>query len=164
VLSGLYLFIAAYAPRYDRVICNYGRFTVSSAAFWTAILAKSIEMSFVTVIVALLSQSLSRRACGNERRQGVTLAEMSMRSWIVQLGTLISKWESVRYAGCTLFGIVSALSAIFAMLYTSASTALVQPQLKFWWLGSQRHERCSTSFVRKSVVLLDQQWLQFPYL
>ena len=40
-------------------------------------------------------------------------------------------WESVRYAAPSLLGFTALIAAIMAMLYTPASTALVQPQLSF---------------------------------
>jgi hypothetical protein len=43
-------------------------------------LAKTIELSFVTEIVAMLGQELSRKASSAHRRSGVTLAELNMRS------------------------------------------------------------------------------------
>jgi len=44
---------------------------------------------------------------------------------------MLTQWEGVRYAGISVLGIISLLGAICAMLYTSAATALVQPQLKW---------------------------------
>ena len=44
---------------------------------------------------------------------------------------MLTHWQSVRYAGISALGVVSLLGALSAMLYTSASTALVQPQLKY---------------------------------
>ena len=48
----------------------------------------------------------------------------------MQPGTMISRWESVKYAGISFLGVVSVLAAVFAMLYTPACSALVQPQLR----------------------------------
>lgn len=44
---------------------------------------------------------------------------------------MLTHWESVRYAAPSLLGLTALIAAIMAMLYTPASTALVQPQLKF---------------------------------
>ena len=128
--SGAYLVIALRGPRYDMVGKN-GSLTISSAAFLTSFFAKMIELSFVTVVVAFIGQSLARKAYKKETQSGVTLAEISMRSWIVQPGTMFTHWESVRYAAPTWLGLIALVSAVMAMLYTSAATALVQPQLKF---------------------------------
>ncbi|KAK3076724.1 hypothetical protein LTS18_012230, partial [Coniosporium uncinatum] len=56
---------------------------------------------------------------------------MSMRSWIMQPGTMITHYESVKYAALTVLGAASLTVAVMAMLYTTAADALVQPQLKF---------------------------------
>lgn len=129
--SGAFLVIALNAPRYHETIGKDRKLTISSAAFLTSFFAKMIELSFVTVVVAFLGQSLTRRAYRQEADPGVTLAEMSMRSWIVQPGTMFTHWESVKYAAASWLGVMALIAAIAGMLYTSAATALVQPQLKF---------------------------------
>ncbi|KAI7508871.1 hypothetical protein KC347_g5739 [Hortaea werneckii] len=90
-----------------------------------------IELSYITVLVAFIGQALARRAFKQEQARGVTLAEISMRGWVQQPGTLFTQWESVRYAGVSILGLISLLGAVNGMLYTSAATALVQPQLKW---------------------------------
>ncbi|KAK5719396.1 hypothetical protein LTR15_007919 [Elasticomyces elasticus] len=131
VLSALFLIIALRGPRYGKMIHTNGSLTASSAAFLTSILAKLIELSFVTVLVAFLGQALGRRAFKQQAGRGVTLAELNMRSWITQPGSMLTQWHTVRYAGITLLGGLALLGALSAMLYTSAATALVQPQLKW---------------------------------
>ena len=131
ILSGAFLFIALSGTRYHRKIGTDGMLTASNAAFVTSLFAKMTELSFVTVIVAFLGQSLARRAYRKEPQGGVTLAEMNMRSWIIQPGTMFIHWESVRYASASWLGVIALVSAVMAMLYTSAATALVQPQLRF---------------------------------
>lgn len=131
VMSGLFFAVATKGPRYGRKIRTGGSLTISGATILTTFFAKTIELSFVTVIVALLGQALARRAHDKKADNGVTLAELGMRSWILQPGTLITHWEGVRYAGVTVLGVISLLSAILAMLYVTAANALVQPQLKF---------------------------------
>jgi hypothetical protein len=129
--SGLFVVIAVSGPRYGKKILPRATFTPSSTALATAVIAKTIEITFVTVFMALLGQELSRRASGCRRTVGVSLADMHMRNWIMQPGTMISKWESLRYAGYTKLGLATVVAALLAMLYTSAATALVQPQLRF---------------------------------
>lgn len=148
-VSGLFFFIAVVGPSYPAIRTN-GRITASSAAFLTTILAKTVELSFVTIIIALLGQELSRKASSIHRRSGVTLAQLSMRNWITQPGTMISRWESVRYAGLTTLGVVSMVAAVLAMLYTSAATALVQPRLKFGdWKVKPMQGNVRASFANK---------------
>jgi hypothetical protein len=130
VFSGIFLGLALKAPRYGRRITSQGSFTPSDAILLTSIMAKLIELTFVTSFVAFLGQVLSRRAFMKEQGRGVTLSELSMWRWVVQPGTLITHWETAVYAGLSVLGILSLLSAILATLYTPATTALVQPLLK----------------------------------
>jgi hypothetical protein len=90
----------------------------------TSVMAKLIELSFVTSFVAFLGQVLSRRAFMKEQGRGVTLSELSMWRWVVQPGTLITHWETAKYAGVTVLGLLSLLSAVLATLYAPAATAL----------------------------------------
>lgn len=101
----------------------------ATAILWTSIVAKIIELSFVTGFVAFLGQVLSRRAFSRVGG-GVTLSELSMWRWVVQPGTLITHWETAKYAGLSFLGMLSLLSAVLATLYAPAATALVQPMLK----------------------------------
>ncbi|KAK4561394.1 hypothetical protein LTR86_004711 [Recurvomyces mirabilis] len=130
-MSAVFVGTAIGAPRYGRYVTTNGLLTASSAATLTTSIAKLIELSFITVLVACIGQILARRAYRLESGSGVTLAEMSMRSWVVQPGTMLTQWQSVRYAGITFLGVVSLVGALCAMLYAPAATALVQPQLKW---------------------------------
>lgn len=130
-MSALFFVIAVTEPRYGRKIRTDGFLTISGAALLSTFLAKSIELSFVTLVIALLGQTLARRAHSKRGPNGITLAEIGMRSWILQPGTLVTHWESVRYAGVSVLGITALLSTILALLYVTAANALVQPQLKF---------------------------------
>lgn len=132
VFSGIFLVIALTSPNWGKAIrANGGKLTPTSAAFLTSLFAKLIELSFVTVVVAFIGQALARRAFTLEHPRGITLAEMSMRTWIMQPGTVFTQPESVKYAGVSVLGGFSLLAALMAVLYTSAATALVQPQLRY---------------------------------
>ncbi|KAF1977765.1 hypothetical protein BU23DRAFT_550442 [Bimuria novae-zelandiae CBS 107.79] len=130
VFSGIFLGLALRAPRYGRSISSQGSFQPSDAILLTTVIAKLIELSFVTSFVAFLGQVLSRRAFMKDHGRGVTLSELSMWRWVVQPGTLITHWETAKYAGLSILGMLSLLSAVLATLYSSAATALVQPMLK----------------------------------
>jgi len=110
VLSCIWLLIAITKPRYGHTITTVGSMTPQTASVLCTAFAKSIELSFVTVFVALLGQILSHRALGE--RKSITIAEMSMRSWVMQPGTMITHWESVRYAAVTYLGAVALLAAL----------------------------------------------------
>ncbi|GAB7359653.1 hypothetical protein MBLNU230_g6832t1 [Neophaeotheca triangularis] len=132
VFSGIFLVIAFHGPRYGKWISTSGAMNYATASVLVALFAKTIELSFVTAVVAFLGQVLARRAASRKTgAAGVTLAEMSMRTWIMQPGSLFTNFESVRYAGLSLLGLIALSSTLTAMLYTTASNALVQPQLKW---------------------------------
>ncbi|KAI9688001.1 MAG: hypothetical protein M1820_010341 [Bogoriella megaspora] len=156
ILSGIYLLLALVGPRYGRAIRTGGRMDASGASLLTQIIAKTIEMSFVTVFVAFLGQVLSRKAFKAKTGQplGITLAEMNMRVWIMQPGLIFTRWESVRYAVVSLLGVVALLSAVVAMLYTSAADALVKPQLRFNdWEHRNLQGMVNTSFANAQYIL-----------
>lgn len=122
--SALWLGVAVAKPRWGRKITvTSGSLTPASASLTCAALAKTIELSFVTVFVAFLGQVLSRRAFA-KRSRGVTIGEMTMRSWVMQPGTLLTHFQTVRYAGLTILGALTLIAALTAMLYTTASDAL----------------------------------------
>lgn len=138
VFSGIYLVIALRKPRYGKNVGTDGHMTFSTASLLTAAFAKTIELSFVTVFVAFLGQVLSRRAfLTGTRGGGISIAEMTMRTWIMQPGTLITHWEGVKYAAMSLIGAAALIAAFVAMFYTTAAEALVAPKLR---LGSQEHK------------------------
>ncbi|CAN9431250.1 unnamed protein product [Alternaria alternata] len=130
LFSGIFLALAIRAPHYGRRITSHGPITPSDAILLTTVMAKLIELSFVTAFVAFLGQVLSRRAFMKDHGRGVTLSELSMWRWVVQPGTLITHWETAKYAGLSFLGILSLLSAILATLYSSAAAATVQPMLR----------------------------------
>jgi len=149
-LSGIFFFVAVIQPGYKRKVGTHGTLmTASTAAFITSLLAKLIEISFVTLVVALIGQMLARKAYNKDNPRGVTLAEMTMRSWAVQPGqvlravelqvahanpigrTIFSHWPTVQHAALSRLGALTLVATIVALLYTSAATALVQPQLRF---------------------------------
>jgi hypothetical protein len=47
-----------------------------------------------------------------------------MRQWIMQPGSLLTHYESVRVAGVTVLGFIALLITILALLYTTAASAL----------------------------------------
>ncbi|KAL4925230.1 uncharacterized protein BDV17DRAFT_187771 [Aspergillus undulatus] len=130
ILSGLYLVVAFWKPRYGRTIGVDGRLAASTASLLSTLFAKTIELSYVTVCVAFLGQVLTRRALTKGSR-GISISDMSMRTWIMQPGSLIVHWESLRYSGWTILGAITLTATLVAMLYTTAAEALVTPKLKW---------------------------------
>ncbi|KAI2777441.1 hypothetical protein F4815DRAFT_294982 [Daldinia loculata] len=132
LLSGVWFITSIYQPRYGRGISSSEgwKMAPSTATLVCTLVAKTIEISFVTVYVALLGQVLTRRAF-IKKAKGVTLAEMTMRNWVIQPGSLLTYWEGVPYAAMTLLGGVSLLATLCSLFYTTASDALVSPKLMF---------------------------------
>ncbi|KAL9614577.1 MAG: hypothetical protein Q9167_000946 [Letrouitia subvulpina] len=89
----------------------------------------------IKYIKSLSGQALSRRAL-LVKGGGITIAEMSMRSWVLQPGTMITHWQTLRYAAITFLGVLALLATIIAMLYTTASDALGIYHNYMQYLGS----------------------------
>ncbi|KAI3325922.1 hypothetical protein HD806DRAFT_488657 [Xylariaceae sp. AK1471] len=129
--SGLWLVVSIYQPQYGRGISTGSgwQITPSTATLLATLAAKTIELTFVTVFVAVLGQVLTRRAFSRSSK-GVTLAEMTMRNWVIQPGSLLTHWEGLPYAGTTVLGALTLTATICALFYTTASDAMVSPKLK----------------------------------
>ncbi|MCJ1248653.1 hypothetical protein MMC30_005871 [Trapelia coarctata] len=130
IFSAIWLVVAAHKPRYGELInTTSGRLSPINASILFAAIAKSIELSFVTVFVAFLGQVLSRRAFA-VKSSGISIAEMSARSWVMQPGTMITNFGNVRFAGRSILGILSLAATAVAIFYTTASDTLDAPKLK----------------------------------
>ncbi|RDW68732.1 uncharacterized protein DSM5745_08492 [Aspergillus mulundensis] len=130
LLSGFYLVLAFVKPRYGSFIGVDGNLSASTASLLSTLFAKTIELAYVTVCVSFLGQVLTRRAITKGSR-GISISDMSMRTWIMQPGSLIVHWESLRYSGWTILGAITLTATLVAMLYTTAAEALVTPKLKW---------------------------------
>lgn len=120
--AGVYLIIAFWKPRWSHISSDSGT-APSTANLLCAFFAKTIELAYVTICVAFLGQVLSRRALTQDSR-GISLADMSMRSWIMQPGSMIVHWEALRYSALTFLGMIALVASFVAMLYTTAAEAL----------------------------------------
>ncbi|KAG6014834.1 hypothetical protein E4U54_004805, partial [Claviceps lovelessii] len=129
VMSGMWLIVSVVQPQWGHKISSKGQLQPSTATLVTALLAKTIELSFVTVFISLLGQIITRRSFLKRTFGGMTLAEITMRNWVLQPGSLMTHCETIPYAGCTLLGVVTLTASLMAMFYTTASDALVSPKL-----------------------------------
>lgn len=146
VMSAIWMVVAFVQPRWGHKISSRGGVIPSTATLVTALVAKTIELSFVTVFISCVGQVLTRRAIAR-RSTGVTLAEMTMRNWVIQPGYLITHFETIPYAGLTVLGALSLTATIAAMFYTTASDAMVAPKLKFGsWETVQMQGRVRSSY------------------
>jgi hypothetical protein len=137
IFSGIWLMLAIVSPRYGRMIHSGGTLSPSTASTLFALFAKTIELSFVTVFVTFLGQVLTRRSI-NKISRGVTIAELNMRTWVIQPGFMITHWQHLHHAGLSFLGVITLTAAFIAMFYTTASDALVSPHLKF---GNWEHRK-----------------------
>ena len=122
VMSGLWFIVAILRPPWGHHISSRG-ISPSNATFACTLLAKSIELSSATAFVAFLGQKLSRRAYSDPRK-GISLAEMSMRTWVFQPASIITHHKFVKCAAPSQLGLLTLGVAILAILYTSASETL----------------------------------------
>ncbi|OTB01421.1 hypothetical protein M426DRAFT_25589 [Hypoxylon sp. CI-4A] len=132
LLSGLWFVVSIVQPRYGKGVSSNEniRISPSTATLICTLIAKTIELSFVTVFVAFIGQVLTRRAFV-KKAGGVTLAEMTMRNWVIQPGSLLTYWEGIPFAAPTLLGMLTLIATVCAMFYTTASDAMVSPKLKY---------------------------------
>lgn len=130
IFSGIWVVLAFLEPRYGRHIHTGGKITPSTASTLFALFAKTIELSFVTVFVTFLGQVLTRRSL-MKASHGVTIAELSMRNWVIQPGSMITHWETLKHASLSFLGVITLTAAIVSMFYTTASDSLVSPHLKY---------------------------------
>lgn len=130
-LSGFWFSLAIWRPSWGQIISTSRKgITLANASVACTLLAKSIEVSLVTLFVAFLGQKLSRRALFDQSK-GISLAQISMKIWVVQPGSIVSHFELLRYAGLTYLGVMTLSVTVFAMLYTAASDALGRSSPKF---------------------------------
>jgi hypothetical protein len=140
VTSGLWLAVAIAQPRWGKKISSSAGLDPSIATTITALLAKTIELSFVTAFICYLGQVLTRRASAGSSK-GVSLAEMMIRNWIMQPESLITHGETVPTAGLTLFGALTLVATIASTFFTTAPDAMVAPKLKHGvWESTQLSE------------------------
>ncbi|KAI9646576.1 hypothetical protein NHQ30_004571 [Ciborinia camelliae] len=130
IFSGIWFFIAVLRPRYGEHIKTNGSLPPTTASILFAAFSKTIELSFVTIFVNFLGQVLSRRSLVRASN-GVTVAELTMRTWVIQPGFMITNPKILRKAAWSILGVITLIAAFVAMFYTTASDALVSPSLQF---------------------------------
>lgn len=134
IFSATFLGIAIKKPRWGDRIGTKHHMSFAQATLLSTSISKTIELSFGTVFVALLGQILTRRAVARTAggtRTGVSIAEMSMRSWITQPGSLLTDWSVLRYTVATVLGVIAIIATLTATFYGTAAEALVSPKLRF---------------------------------
>ncbi|KAJ9653559.1 hypothetical protein H2198_007279 [Neophaeococcomyces mojaviensis] len=135
VFSGIFLGIALAKPRWGHRIGPRGALSYDTATLLSALFSKLVELSFATTCVVTLGQILTRRAFArntfSKSGGGISIADMNMRLWIMQPGTLMTHWIGVKYAITSFLGISALIAAFATSFYTTACESLVSPKLKF---------------------------------
>jgi hypothetical protein len=121
----------------DFKVGKSGGLSLASATSICAALAKLNEMTLVTLIVAIIGQTLSRRLYAG-RGSGVSIAEMNMRAWITQPGSVFNNLASTFRTANIYLGAITLWTTVVAMLYTTAAEALIYPKLRMRDLAQQK--------------------------
>ncbi|KAJ6259799.1 hypothetical protein Dda_5440 [Drechslerella dactyloides] len=136
LLSILFFMIAVLKPRYRNYIHATGNLAPTTASLLSAIFAKAIEISFVTVFTSFIGQALSKRAL-KKSSKGIAIADMLMKGWVYQPGSLLTTLPGLRYAGKTVLGAVCLFVVLCVTFYTTAADSLVSPKLRYGNWGDQ---------------------------
>ncbi|KAK7409330.1 hypothetical protein QQX98_008509 [Neonectria punicea] len=159
IASGIWLVTAILQPRWGRQISSKHGLLPSTATTLCALLAKTIEMSFVTVFVSFLGQVLTRRAF-IRKAGGMSLAEMTTRCWPMQPGQLVTHFETLPSSALTLLGALSLTATFAASFYTTASDAMVSPKLKSGhWESKELSGYVRASYANTQYVAADCAYL-----
>lgn len=151
IMSGIWLLVAIIEPRWGSTVSTSGPIPLSTANLLTAIFAKTIEISFVTLAMAFVGQVLMRRAIASH--EGMTMAEITMRNWIAQPGTIFTNFKALRHVGRSFLGVTALIATIVVMFYTTASDTMVRPKLQFSrWKQMDLKSTISASYANPTYV------------
>jgi hypothetical protein len=128
-VSGLWLVVALLKPQYGDWIRPGGPFPPSTASTVCAMVAKSVEIASVAVFVNFLGQVLTRRSQGPK---GIIFADLSLRTWIVQPGFMLSRWRDAAYAEPTVLGAFSLIAAVSVIFFYLCFRYASFPTLGIW--------------------------------
>jgi hypothetical protein len=112
---------------------------------------KAIEIFFAGVYITFLGQVLTRRAF-SKTSKAFNIAEMTMRNWVIQPGSIVSHYEGFPHAGMSLLGGITILATLSALFYTSACNSLITPQI-LW--TSWKEDQTISTFARSSYANID---------
>ncbi|EPS40790.1 hypothetical protein H072_5306 [Dactylellina haptotyla CBS 200.50] len=135
LFSILFFLIAITKPRYEHYIHATGKLSPTAASLLSAIFAKAIEISFVTVFTSFTGQVLSKRALRTNSK-GIRISDLLMKGWVYQPGSLLTTFPALRYAGGTVLGVIIIFVVLCVTLYTTAADSLVSPKLRFGNYGN----------------------------
>ncbi|KAI0124833.1 hypothetical protein BJ170DRAFT_726489 [Xylariales sp. AK1849] len=146
--SGMVIYLSLRGMRYGHAISwgSQATITPDGAANLPNYIYKSIEITFVAVFVSFIGQILTRRAF-SRTSNAINIAEMTMRNWVNQPGSIFTHWEGVPHAGGTILGVLTLLATFGTVFHTTACTGLVTPKL--FWSDWEQHGRL-TGLVKTS--------------
>lgn len=134
LFSGMFLGVAVYRPRWGYSIGPQGRLPYNTATLSCVLISKAVELAFATTFVAFLGQVLSMRAIqpygAIKTLQGLSMADINMKLWVLQPGTLLTHFAGVRYVLPSLLGMSTLVATLGTTFYTTAAQSLVSPKLK----------------------------------
>lgn len=106
VMSFVLLVVAFLRPSWGFLRTEAAIWSSSTATLLCTLVATTIDGSFISLMVTFVGQVLSRRAISRNSR-GMSIAEMSMRDWIIQPTVLFTNPQAFKYAGASFLGITS---------------------------------------------------------
>jgi hypothetical protein len=133
-LSGLWFILAVTSYQYD--IGHKHDLSFSDVSTIIAALAKTIELSFELVSVAVVGQELTRRLT-TRSCDGINLAQMQLKAFLAQPGSMITNWQAFFHVAPTFLGVTAVFIGAIGVLYTTASDALVAPTATMKSMGVQ---------------------------
>ncbi|KAI5296544.1 hypothetical protein KEM52_000485 [Ascosphaera acerosa] len=92
------------------------------------VLAKLVEMAFVTTYVVSLDQHFSHSSFG----KGTTFAEINLRNWILQPGMIITPSAGIKESALTMVGSSTIIATIGAVFFTTATQFLIITNAVGW--------------------------------
>ncbi|KAI1869263.1 uncharacterized protein JN550_005893 [Neoarthrinium moseri] len=127
--SAVALFLAIHRKQWGQVISPSSEARMSHATSQSVFngLYKLVEVMFAAVFVTFIGQILTRRAFAKNSK-AINVAEVTMRNWVNQPGSLLTQYQGLPYAGLNMLGALTILATIGALLYSTACTALISPK------------------------------------
>jgi hypothetical protein len=128
--SGLYVVIAFWRPEWPQIRTE-GPITPTSSKIASSLIEKLIGLTFGSTCVLFLGQILTRRAKNPGSPHGVSLADMGIRNWIIDPGSMIAEAKGLPLrtkSGLACFIMTAVLASL---LYGSATSALSE-KLRFF--------------------------------
>ncbi|KAH8194077.1 hypothetical protein TruAng_011758 [Truncatella angustata] len=115
---------------------------------------KFIEILFAAIYVTFLGQVLTRRAF-SKTSKAFNIAEVTMRNWVIQPGSLVTHYEGFPHAGVSALGVLTTFATISTLFYISACNTLVTPKVMWsdWKSRGTFYGQVRTSYANISHII-----------